>query len=205
MIVGQKYRLHEVEAPNGYLLADDVEFTVEDTSKVQSVKMKDIPTETYVTKTDITGKKEVIGATLRVSTLRGRLVDETGDEYTAYTKPDGTHCLGHVTKSNGRYYLMLPEGKYTLTELGLKVNKEYIIPERFAAPEPVNFEISADSYKLATESGYQATYHQIVAAPLKARRPEIPYHSIYWQNPFERALFQFHHSFLEVVVLIHQC
>ena len=39
--------------------------------------MKDIPTETYVTKTDITGKKEVIGATLRVSTLRGRLVDET--------------------------------------------------------------------------------------------------------------------------------
>ena len=87
---------------------------------------------------------------------------ETGDEYTAYTKPDGTHCLGHVTKSNGRYYLMLPEGKYTLTELGLKVNKEYIIPERFAAPEPVNFEISADSYKLATESGYQAITVNVV-------------------------------------------
>ena len=36
-----------------------------------------------------------------------------------------------------------------------KINR-IAIPDRFIKPEPVEFEISADAYKKATESGYQA-------------------------------------------------
>lgn len=36
-----EYTLREEQAPDGYLIAEDVKFTVKDTGKVQKVKMKD--------------------------------------------------------------------------------------------------------------------------------------------------------------------
>ena len=41
LAVGQTYTFHEVSAPNGYKTAKDVKYTVEDTSKVQKVTIKD--------------------------------------------------------------------------------------------------------------------------------------------------------------------
>ena len=41
LLVGKTYILHEELAPNGYLQASDIEFTVLDTGEVQSVEMKD--------------------------------------------------------------------------------------------------------------------------------------------------------------------
>ena len=41
LYVGNTYVLHEELAPNGYLQAQDIEFTVKDTGEVQSVEMKD--------------------------------------------------------------------------------------------------------------------------------------------------------------------
>ena len=82
---------------------------------------------------------------------------DTDEEYTAHVTAKGTLCAGHqVHASDGRYYLTLPEGRYTLTELGLKKNGVYSIPERFAEPMPIDFEISADTYKQALESGHQS-------------------------------------------------
>ena len=83
---------------------------------------------------------------------------ETNEQYTARVTDRGTYCTGYQKRSSsGHYYLTLPEGKYTLTELGLKqTGGGYAIPDRFIKPEPVEFEISADAYKKATESGYQA-------------------------------------------------
>lgn len=82
---------------------------------------------------------------------------DTQEEYIAHVTARGTFCSGHqVRASDDRFYLTLPEGKYTLTELGLKKNGEYSIPERFAEPLPVEFEISADAYKKALESGHQS-------------------------------------------------
>lgn len=82
---------------------------------------------------------------------------DTAEEYTAHVTAKGTLCAGHqVHAADGRYYLTLPEGRYTLTELGLKKNGVYSIPERFAEPMPVDFEISADTYKQALESGHQS-------------------------------------------------
>ena len=82
---------------------------------------------------------------------------DTAEEYTAHVTAKGTLCAGHqVHAADGRYYLTLPEGRYTLTELGLKKNGVYSIPERFAEPMPVDFEISADTYRRALESGHQS-------------------------------------------------
>ena len=84
--------------------------------------------------------------------------NDTNTSYTIHVSENGTHCPRHqVHADDGRYYVMLPESRYTLTELGLKqTGGGYAIPERFAEPIPVEFEISADSYKQALESGYQA-------------------------------------------------
>lgn len=41
LIVGHKYRLSEEIAPKGYQIAQAIEFTVENTNKVQRIEMKD--------------------------------------------------------------------------------------------------------------------------------------------------------------------
>lgn len=41
LLVGKTYILHEELAPNGYLQASDIEFTVKDTGEIQGVEMKD--------------------------------------------------------------------------------------------------------------------------------------------------------------------
>ena len=83
---------------------------------------------------------------------------ETGTTYTAHVNRNGTFCpLNQTRAADGRTYLTLPEGRYTLTELGLKQSGVgYAIPYRFAEPLPVEFEITPDAYKQALESGYQA-------------------------------------------------
>ena len=83
---------------------------------------------------------------------------ETGKSYTAHVNSNGTFCIRNQTRaSDGRTYLKLPEGKYTLTELGLKQSGGgYAVPERFVEPQPIEFEITPDAYKQALESGYQA-------------------------------------------------
>ncbi|MBQ9298799.1 MAG: hypothetical protein IJ223_07265 [Clostridia bacterium] len=43
LIVGEKYILREITAPTGYELAEEIEFTVKDTSETQFVQMKDKP------------------------------------------------------------------------------------------------------------------------------------------------------------------
>lgn len=127
LIVGQTYRLHEEQAPNGYLLADDVEFTVEDTSKTQSVIMLDSSTETYVTKTDITGKKEVIGATLSLRTRRGTMLEEWVSDGTPhlirYLVPGTMYILreeipadGYVTAESVRFTVNT-DGTPTMVEM----------------------------------------------------------------------------------------
>ena len=41
LVAGKTYVLHEEAAPDGYLVATDVEFTVKDSGEVQKVIMKD--------------------------------------------------------------------------------------------------------------------------------------------------------------------
>ena len=53
LVVGETYTLREEFAPYGYLRATDVQFTVEDTDRIQSVVMKDaVPTGTIIINKD---------------------------------------------------------------------------------------------------------------------------------------------------------
>ena len=51
LVPGRTYILSEAAAPDGYEIAAPVEFTVEDTDKVQIVVMKDVPTQGKIVST----------------------------------------------------------------------------------------------------------------------------------------------------------
>lgn len=72
--VGETYILHEEVAPEGYVVASDIEFSVKDDFKVQEIIMKD--KQVFVSKTSISGKEEVIGAELEVVDSEGNVVDK---------------------------------------------------------------------------------------------------------------------------------
>lgn len=76
LIAGQTYTLHEVSAPAGYTLAKDVTFTVSETGEIDQVEMTDDTTKVSISKTDITGEKNVSGATLQIIDKNGNVVHE---------------------------------------------------------------------------------------------------------------------------------
>lgn len=49
LTAGETYTLREEMAPYGYLMAEEITFTVEDTEEIQKVEMKDaVPTGTLI-------------------------------------------------------------------------------------------------------------------------------------------------------------
>ncbi|MBQ5514576.1 MAG: hypothetical protein IIT84_02705, partial [Oscillospiraceae bacterium] len=62
--IGLTYTLHEVSAPDGYALAEDVEFTLDENGKA-TVTMTDKKTEVSIIKTDASGEP-LEGATLQL-------------------------------------------------------------------------------------------------------------------------------------------
>ena len=103
--------------------------------------------------------------------------NDTNEEYTLHVTANGTFCRGYQTRtSEGRYYVILPEGKYTLTELGIRqTGGGYVIPERFVQPTPIEFEVTADAYKKAFENGQQAitvTVENKCEGKIKLRKTE---------------------------------
>ena len=99
---GKKYTLREEIAPNGFVIATDIQFTVDNTAEIQKVTMIDKIVE--MTKEDI-GGKEVERAELKVVDKDGKIVDSwtstkephkinglvEGESYTLYEDyaPDG--------------------------------------------------------------------------------------------------------------------
>lgn len=119
LVAGKKYTLTETIAPDGYSVADPVTFTVKSDGSVTEVVMKDELTETQVTKTNITGDKELAGAKLKVVDSKGKTVDE----WTSTEK-------AHVIKG-------LVAGKtYTLIET--------LAPEGYAIAKDVAFTVKGD-------------------------------------------------------------
>lgn len=77
LVVGQSYILHEVEAPNNYLVSEDIEFTVTEDFENQVITMKDIKLDdVFITKYDATTMKELPGAHLEIRDKEGQLVEE---------------------------------------------------------------------------------------------------------------------------------
>lgn len=84
---------------------------------------------------------------------------ETGHKYILRALKGGyVQCISDtsINQTIGKtgFYVLLPEGTYTLKELGLSDgNGGYYIPERFEKPADIEFEVSADEYKKAQEEG----------------------------------------------------
>ena len=114
LVVGQNYTMTEVLPAPGYVTAESIQFTVEDTAEVQKVEMKDDVTRVEISKTDIAGE-ELPGAKLTI-------LDENGEVVESWTSTEEPH-----------YIEMLPIGKYTLHEESA--------PEGYLVAEDVAFEV----------------------------------------------------------------
>lgn len=73
LIEGHDYILTETSAPDGYVKAQSIKFTVSKEKKDETIVMKD--TQVKVSKTDVSGKKELEGAKLEVRNEFNQVVD----------------------------------------------------------------------------------------------------------------------------------
>lgn len=113
---GKTYTLTETTAPNGYVKAESIEFTVSKDKVNQKVNMLD--KQISVTKTDITGTQEVPGATLTVKDADGNTVDTwvSGEKehYVSGLEEGKTYRLVEVEAPKG--YVRADEITFTVTK-----------------------------------------------------------------------------------------
>ena len=119
---GKTYRLVEAEAPNGYVKAKDVFFTVSNEKKNESVVMKDA--RITASKTEVTGTKEIEGAKMTVK-------DETGKTVDTWTSTKEEHYVSGLEE--GKTYTLIeetaPEGYVRAEEITFTVTKEKVDQE----------------------------------------------------------------------------
>ena len=121
LIAGETYTLHEEQAPNGYVIASDITFTVREDGTVQTVVMKDDTTKVRISKTDITGDKEIGGAKLVVIDKNGNIVD-------SWTSVEGeSHMIEGVLIAGETYTLheeQAPNGYLIASDITFTVNED---------------------------------------------------------------------------------
>ena len=98
LVVGKEYTMTETKPADGYVTAESITFTVENTAEVQKHEMKDDVTKIEISKTDITGETEIPGAKLTI-------LDKDDQVVESWTSTEEAH-----------YIEKLPIGKYTLRE-----------------------------------------------------------------------------------------
>lgn len=116
------YILHEETAPNadGYVTAQDVEFTVKEDGSITKVVMEDDFSKVDVSKTDITGDTELVGVKLQVLNSEEEVLDEwvsDGTEHRIEYLPVGEELtLREIQTIDG--YTMAEDVKFTLEDTG---------------------------------------------------------------------------------------
>lgn len=114
LTVGKSYTMTETKPADGYVTAESITFTVENTAEIQKQEMKDDVTKVLISKQDIAGK-ELSGAKLTI-------LDEDGKVVESWTSTEEAH-----------YIEMLPIGKYML--------REETAPEGYLVAKDVEFEV----------------------------------------------------------------
>lgn len=131
--VGQ-YTLHEVEAPEGNLLAKDIEFEIVEGEAVTVVNMEDEYTKLEISKTDITTGKELPGAKLQI-------LDKDGNVAYEWISEDKPHYIERVKP-----------GEYILHEESAP--RGYLVAEDVSFTVEANGEIQKVEMKDAPKVGY---------------------------------------------------
>lgn len=115
LIEGHDYILTETSAPDGYVKAQSIKFTVSKEKKDETIVMKD--TQVKVSKTDVSGKKELEGAKLEVRDEFNQVVDSwtsTKDPHFVNGLEEGkTYTLIETTAPDG--YIKAESITFTLT------------------------------------------------------------------------------------------
>ena len=115
LVVGKIYTMTETKPADGYVTAESIEFTIENTAEIQKHEMKDDVTKVQISKTDITGDQEIPGAKLTI-------LDENDQVVESWTSTEEPHCVEK-----------LPIGRYTL--------REEQAPKGFILTADVSFEV----------------------------------------------------------------
>ncbi len=117
---GETYMLREKTAPAGYIKAEDVEFTVNstDVNNPTLVTMVNKKTETIITKTDVTGEKEISGASLEVRDGEDKLID-------SWVSTDEAHIIRglEIGKTYKLTETLAPNGYFVTTSVQFTVNE----------------------------------------------------------------------------------
>lgn len=125
LISGEKYTLHETAAPDGYVIANDVEFTVNSDGTVTEVVMRDDTTKVQISKRDITTDKELAGATLQI-------IDENGNVVEEWVSTDEAYFIEGKLIAGKEYTLkeiIAPEGYEIANEIRFTVNEDGSVTE----------------------------------------------------------------------------
>ena len=145
LVVGQKYTLTETKPTDGYVTAESITFTVEDTAKAQKIEMKDDVTKVEISKTDISGK-ELPGAKLTILDKDGKTVESwTSEEKPHYIEmlPIGEYTLREESAPDG--YLVAEDVKFTVEDTGeiqKVVMKDEVKPEETPTPETPSTQVT---------------------------------------------------------------
>lgn len=97
LTAGQTYVLHETAAPNGYVVSNDIEFTVNADGSITQVVMKDDTTKVEISKKAENG--------LPLSGAKMQLLDKDGKEVDAWTTDGKAHTLTAKLTAGATYTL----------------------------------------------------------------------------------------------------
>ena len=120
LVVGKTYTLSETVTAKDYVKATDIRFTVKNSSELETVTMKD--KQVSFTKTDVTGEKEVEGATITVKEKEtGKVIDE-------WTSTKESHFINGLEEDK-TYILsetVSPEGYVKSIDIEFNVSKDKV-------------------------------------------------------------------------------
>ena len=141
LIVGKKYKMTETKPADGYVTAESIEFTVENTKEVQKHQMLDDVTKVEISKKDITDSSEVPGAKLIILDKNGKKVESwtsTDKPHMVEKLPVGKYTLREEQAPDG--YLIAEDVKFTVKDTG-KVQKvkmkDHIRMENWSSKRPI--------------------------------------------------------------------
>ena len=155
-----EYTLKETFAPYGYLIANEVAFTVEETGEIQKVSMTDERVKGFIEiyKTDSETKDALKGAVFEIRDEKGKVIEKLVTNKKGYAKSKELDICTY--KENGDYEKDIP---YTVVET--KAPKGYILDD---TPHEVVIQYD-DS---ATETvGYTL---EVTNKPDKPDEPKLP-------------------------------
>lgn len=133
LTAGETYILHEKSAPPGYLLAEDIEFTVPTDGIKKEITMVDAPTSVEIEKKDKDTAKPVYNAVLQILDENGTVMDEwttdgtihevkgiltAGKKYIIHEK---TTPVGYKTSDDVSFIAPTEEPPYKVTFYNVQV------------------------------------------------------------------------------------